>query len=128
MLTTGAHPVTVAPLFVGVISLLKLWILEIHSFPHFSPTCFDILSRNCAYAFVILYYRSCSSVVNLHQCLYESFPFLNLEYWKYTVFCTFLLFFPFKSSDTSGVKIANIKHFYVTTAEFSHQVISLVWS
>ena len=33
--------------FVGVtrvMSLLELRILELHSFPHFSPTCFDILT------------------------------------------------------------------------------------
>ena len=29
--------------FVGVMPLLELQILEIHSFPLFSPTCFDIL-------------------------------------------------------------------------------------
>ena len=30
-------------IFVGVMPLLELKILEIHSFPHLSPTCFDIL-------------------------------------------------------------------------------------
>ena len=40
------------------------WILEIHSFPHFSPTGFDILSWNFAYDFVLLFYRWSSSVVN----------------------------------------------------------------
>ena len=33
-------------IFVGVKPLLELRILEIHSFLHFSPTCFDILSWN----------------------------------------------------------------------------------
>ena len=42
-------------IFVGVMPLLELWILKIHSFPHFSPTCFDILSWNFVYDFVILY-------------------------------------------------------------------------
>ena len=55
--------------FVGVMPLLELRILEIHSFPHFSLTCFDILSWNFAYDFVLLYYRSSSSVVNLRQFL-----------------------------------------------------------
>ena len=72
-------------LFVGVI------MLEIHSFPRFSLTCFDILSWNFAYDFVLLCYRSSSSVVNLRQFLWELCPFWNLEYWKYTVFRTFLL-------------------------------------
>ena len=35
-----------ASIFVGVMPLLELRILEIHSFPHFSLTCFDILSWN----------------------------------------------------------------------------------
>ena len=76
--------------FVGVMPLLELRILEIHSFPHFSLTCFDILSWNFAYDFVLLYYRSSSSVVNFHQFLWELFPFWNLNYWKYS-FPHFLL-------------------------------------
>ena len=47
-----------ASIFVGVMPLCELRILEIHSFPHFSLTCFDILSWNFAYDFVLLYYRS----------------------------------------------------------------------
>ena len=38
-----------------------------------------------------LKYRSSSSVVNLRHFLWELCPFWNLEYWKYTVFRTFLL-------------------------------------
>ena len=56
-------------MFVGVMPLLELRILEIHGFPHFSLTCFDILSWNFAYDFVLPYYRSSLSVVNLHQFL-----------------------------------------------------------
>ena len=55
--------------FVGVTPLLELRIPGIHSFPHFFLTCFDILSWNFAYDFVLLYYRSSSSVVNLRQFL-----------------------------------------------------------
>ena len=33
-------------IFVGVMPLLELKILEIHSFPHFSPRCFDISSSS----------------------------------------------------------------------------------
>ena len=80
-----------ASIFVGVMPLLELKILEIHSFPHFSHTCFDILSWNFAYDFVKLYYRSSLSVVNWHQFLWELCPFWNLKYWKYTVFRTFLI-------------------------------------
>ena len=80
-----------ASIFVGVMPLCELRILEIHSFPHFSLTCFDILSWSFAHDFGLLYYRSRSSVVNLRQFLWELCPFWNLEYWKYTVFRTFLL-------------------------------------
>ena len=61
-------------------SLLELTILEIHSFPHFSLTCFEILSLNFAYNFVFMYYRSSSSVVNFRQFLLELCPFWNVEY------------------------------------------------
>ena len=60
-------------------------------FPHFFHTCFDILSWNFAHHFVLLYYRSSSSVVTLRQFLKELCLFWNLEYWKYTFFRTFLL-------------------------------------
>ena len=80
-----------ASIFVRVMPLLELRILQIHSFLHFSLTCFDILSWNFAHDFVLPYYRSSLSVVHLRQFLWELCPFLNLEYWKYTVFRTFLL-------------------------------------
>ena len=75
------------------------------SFPHFSPTCWNI-----AYDFVLLYYRSSSSVVNLHQSLWELCPFWNLEYWKYTVFQTFLL-----RAFTYWAEILHMTLFYCTT-------------
>ena len=80
-----------ASIFLGVMPLCELRILEIHSFPHFSLTGFGILNWNFAYDFVLLYYRSSSSVVNLRLFLWELCPFWNVEYWKYTVFRTFLL-------------------------------------
>ena len=49
-------------------------------FPHFSHTCFDILSWNFAHDFVLMYYRSSSSVVTLPQFLKELYLFVNLEY------------------------------------------------
>ena len=48
-------------------------------FPHFSPTCFDILSWNFAHDFVLMYYRSSSTVVTLRQFLKELCLFVNLE-------------------------------------------------
>ena len=53
-----------ASIYVEVMPLLELRILKIHSFPHFSLTCFDMLSWNFAYDFVLQYFRSSSSVVN----------------------------------------------------------------
>ena len=78
-------------IFVGVMPLLECRILKIHSFPHFSPSRLDILSWNFAFDFVLMYYRSSLSVFNFRQFLWELCPFWNLEYWKYTVFCTFFL-------------------------------------
>ena len=40
-----------------------------HSFPHFSPTCFDILSWNFACHFLLINIRSSSSIVNFRQFL-----------------------------------------------------------
>ena len=99
-----------ASIFVGVMPLLELKLLEIHSFPHFSITCFDILSWNFAYDFVLRYYRSRSSVVNLRQFLWELCPFWNLNYWKYTVFRTFLL-----HALTYWAEILHMTLFYCTT-------------
>ena len=96
--------------FVGVMPLLELRILEIHSFPHFSLTCFDILSWNFAHDFVLMYYRSSLSVVNLRQVLWELCPFWNLNYCKYTVFRTFLL-----HALTYWVDIVHMTLFYCTT-------------
>ena len=61
-------------IFVGVMPLLELRILEIHSFPHFSLTNFDILSWNFSYDFVLLYYRSSLSVINLQINFCRSYP------------------------------------------------------
>ena len=54
-----------ASIFEGVMPLCELRIKVMYSFPHFSPTCFDILSSNFAYDFVSPYYRSSSSAINL---------------------------------------------------------------
>ena len=69
-----------ASIFEGVMPLCELRIWEIHSFPHFSPTCFDILSWNFAHDFVLMYYRASLSVVTLRQFLKELCFFVNLEY------------------------------------------------
>ena len=101
-----------ASIFLGFMPLLELRILEIHSFPHFSLTCFDILSWNFAYDFVLLYYRSSLSVINLRQFLWELCPFWNLEYWKFTFFRIFLL-----HAFTYWAKILHMTLFYCTTEQ-----------
>ena len=69
-----------ASIFVWVTPLLELRINKICSFPHFSPTSFEILSWNFPYDFGLMYYRSSLSVVTLCQFLMELCLFLNLEY------------------------------------------------
>ena len=95
------------------------------SFPHFSPTCFDILSWNFAHNFVLLYYRSSSNVVNLHQVLWELCPFWNLEYWKYTGFCTCLL-----HALTYWAEILHMTLFYCTIDQVrvSSICVNFCWS
>ena len=56
-------------IFAGVMPLLNFTLLQICSFLHISHQCFDILSWNFAYDFVLLYFRSSLSVVNLRQFL-----------------------------------------------------------
>ena len=67
-------------IFVGVMPLLECRILKMHSFPHFSLTRLDIhvLSWNFAFDFVLMYYRSSSSVINFRQFFWELCPFWNL--------------------------------------------------
>ena len=50
-------------------------------FPHFSPTCFDILSWNFAHDFVLMYYRSSSTVVTLRQFLYACLQTWRIMVW-----------------------------------------------
>ena len=97
-------------IFEGVMPLYELTIHVMCSFPHFSPTCFDILSWNFAHDFILLYYRSSLSVVNLHEFFLELCPFWNLEYWKYAVFRTFLL-----HALTYWAEILHFTLFYITT-------------
>ena len=97
-------------LFAGVIFLFNFKLLQICSFPHFSPTCFDILSSNSVNDFVLMYHRASLSVVILLQFLLELCLFVNLEYSKYTVFRTFLL-----HALTYWAEILHMTLFYCTT-------------
>ena len=97
-------------LFAGVMLLFNFKLFQICSFPHFSPTCFDILSSNFVYDFVFMYHRASLSVVILLQFLYELCLFVNLEYSKYTVFRAFLL-----HALTYWAEILHMTLFYWTT-------------
>ena len=97
-------------LFAGVMLLFNFKFLQICSFPHFSPACFDILSSNFVYDFVLMYHRASLSVVILLQFLLELCLFVNLEYLKYTVFRTFLL-----HALTYWAEILHMTLFYCTT-------------
>ena len=99
-----------ASIFVGVMPLLELRILEIHSFPHFSLTPFNILSWKFAYYFVFLYYRSSLSVVNLR--LFWSYASFRTSNTVNTVFCIFLLHVL-----TYWAEILHMTLFYCTTGQ-----------
>ena len=78
--------------FCGSYAPFGTWNTGNTPFSFFSLTCFEILSWKFAYEFVLMYYRSSSSVINLPHFLSELRPFWNLEYWKYTVFRIFLTY------------------------------------
>ena len=107
---SSSNAIKFPSLFAGVMLLFNFKLLQICSFPHFSPTCFDILSSNFVYDFVLMYHRSSSSVVNLRHFLWELCLFVNLEYSKYTVFRTFLL-----HALTYWGEILHMTLFYSTT-------------
>ena len=62
-----------------------------HSFPLFSPTCFDILIWNFVYHFIFMHVRSSSNAINFRHFLQELCSFLTSNSYKYAVFRTFLL-------------------------------------
>ena len=100
--------------------LLELRILEIHSFPHFSLTCFNISGLSFTYDFVLLYYRSSSSVVNFRQLLMELYPFRNVEYWKFS--------FPHFSLTRFGILSWNFAYdFVLLYYRLSLSVFNLRW-
>ena len=109
-----------ALIFVGVMPRLDLRILEIHSFPHFSLTRFDILSWNFMFEFVLMYYRSSLSAVTLRQFLKELCVFVNLEYRKYEVFRIFLL-----HALTYWAEILHMTLFYYITDQVPVSSISV---
>ena len=76
--------------FVGFCQILNelcpfvgLGILHIGSFPHFLSTCFEVLSWNFVYVFVMMSHRSSLSFMWFHQILNELCPFFDFEYYTY---------------------------------------------
>ena len=78
-------------IFAGIMPLLNFKLLQICSFPHFSPTCFDILRQNFVYDFVLLYYRSSVSVVNLLSIFVGVMPLFEITILKIHSFPHFSL-------------------------------------
>ena len=80
------------------------------SFPHFSPTCFEILSWNFVYNFILMHVRSSLNAINFRQFLLELCPFWTSNSNKYAVFRTFLL-----HALTYWAEILHMTLFYCTT-------------
>ena len=75
-----------ASIFVGVMPLLELKLVEIHSFSAlFSYMLWLIELKFCIW----LYFTVLQIKFECRQFLCELCPFWNSEYWKYTVFRTF---------------------------------------
>ena len=96
-----------------------------HSFPHFSPTCFEILSWNFVYHFIMMHVRASSNTINFRQFLMELCPFLTSNCYKYGVFRTFLL-----HALTFRAEIWHMSLFYCTTEQVRVSTISVnfCWS
>ena len=96
-----------------------------HSFPHFSPTCFEILSWNFVYHFIMMHVRASSNGINFRQFLMELCPFLTPNCYKYAVFRTFLL-----HTLTFWAEILHMTLFYCTTEQVRVSSISVnfCWS
>ena len=91
-----------------------------HSFPHFSPTCFEILSWNFVYHFIMMHVRASSNAINFRQFLMELCPFLTSNCYKYAVFRTFLL-----HALTFRAEIWHMTLFYCTTEQVRVSTISV---
>ena len=81
-----------------------------HSFPHFSPTCFEILSWNFVYNCILMHIRSSLNAINFCQFFLELCPFWTSNSYKYAVFRNFLL-----HALTYGAEILTMTLFYCTT-------------
>ena len=96
-----------------------------HSFPHFSPTCFEILSWNFVYNFILMHIRASLNAINFRQFLLELCPFLTSNSYKYAVFRTFLL-----HALIYWAEISHMTLFYCTTDQVrvSSICVDFCWS
>ena len=94
-----------------------------HSFPHFSPTCFEILSWNFVHHFILMHVSS--STINFRQFLLELCPFWTSHSYKYAVFCTFLI-----HALTYWAEILHMTLFYSTSDQVwvSSICVNFCWS
>ena len=96
-----------------------------HSFPHFSPTCFEILGWNFVYHFILMHIRASSNAINFRHFLLELCPFLTSNSYKYAVFRNFLL-----HALTYWAEILHMTLFYYTTEQVrvSSIYVNFCWS
>ena len=80
-------------------------------FPHFSHTCFDILSWNFAFDFVLLYYRSSSRCRQFPSIFVGVMPLLELKILEIHSF----LHFSFTYALSYRAEILHMTLFYCTT-------------
>ena len=109
-------------IFVGVMPLLGLRILKIHSFPHFSLTCFDILSWT--FAFDLGFFFTTDQVRLSLICIIFCGSYAPFGMWNTgnTVFCTYLL-----CALTYGAESLHMTSFNVLKIKFwCHNSVS-VW-
>ena len=107
-----------ASIFVGVMPLFELWILEYTVFHTFLFTCLDILNWNFAYD---LFYCTTDEECRQFASIFVGvMPLLNLEYWIYTVFHTFLF-----TALTYWAEILHMILFYCTTDQECRQFASI---
>ena len=109
-----------ASIFVGVMPLFELWILEytvFHTFLlHALKYWAEILHMTLSYCTTDEECRQFASI------FVGVMPLLNLEYWIYTVFHTFLF-----TALTYWAEILHMILFYCTTDQECRQFASILW-
>ena len=109
-----------ASIFVGVMPLCELRILEIHSFPHFSLTCFDKLEcRQFASIFVGVMPLLEHRILEIHSFPHFSLTPFNILSWKFAYYFIFLYY-------RSSLSVVNLGLFW-SYASFRTCIDKLSW-